>query len=95
MFPEFVFPEFEMFGRNSILDTVNWLKMEMCGLTTWLDAMRETVGSYRRVIDATIAQLTDAELHARPAQDFNSVAIILRHLGGNLQSRWTVIIGSP
>lgn len=74
---------------DSVITDAIWIKMKMCSSTTWLDAMRETVGSYRRVIDATIAQLTDAELHARPEKDFNSVAIILRHLGGNLQSRWT------
>ena len=41
------------------------------------------------MIDATIDQLTDAELFARPALGINSVAVILRHLGGNLRSRWT------
>ena len=41
------------------------------------------------MIDATIEQLTDAELFVRPAPGFNSAAIILRHLGGNLRSRWT------
>jgi hypothetical protein len=63
--------------------------METAGTTTWLDAMRDTVLSYRRMIDATIDQLTDAELVARPAPGINSIAIILRHLGGNLRSRWT------
>ena len=63
--------------------------METSNATNWLDAMRDTVLSYRRMIDATIAQLTDAELFARPAPGINSVAVILRHLGGNLQSRWT------
>jgi len=51
--------------------------------------MRDTVLSYRRMIDATIDQLTDAELVARPAPGINSIAIILRHLGGNLRSRCT------
>ncbi|QDT00450.1 DinB superfamily protein [Adhaeretor mobilis] len=51
--------------------------------------MRETIVSYRCMIDATIEQLTDEELFARPAPTTNSVAIILRHLGGNLRSRWT------
>ena len=56
---------------------------------TWIRTMRDTTVSYRRMIDATIEQLTDDELFARPAPDINSVAIILRHLGGNLFSRWT------
>ncbi len=55
----------------------------------WMDATRESVASYRRMIDASISQLSDAELFARPAPGINSVAIILRHLGGNLHSRWT------
>ncbi|NDC39419.1 MAG: DUF1572 domain-containing protein, partial [Proteobacteria bacterium] len=56
---------------------------------SWLGAAFETGHSYRRMIDAAIAQLSDAELQQRPAPGFNSVAIIVRHLGGNLMSRWT------
>lgn len=51
--------------------------------------MRATVASYRQMIDGVTGQLTDAELFARPAEGINSVAVILRHLGGNLRSRWT------
>ncbi|MFN0195211.1 MAG: DinB family protein [Planctomycetaceae bacterium] len=55
----------------------------------WLRATKETVAGYRRMIDAAIAQLSDEQFSRRPHPDFNSVAVILRHLGGNLQSRWT------
>ncbi|EMI54942.1 DUF1572 family protein [Rhodopirellula sallentina] len=55
----------------------------------WLDAARQTVVSYRNMIDASVSQLGDEELFQRPAEGINSVAIILRHLGGNLRSRWT------
>ena len=55
----------------------------------WLNVMRDTAVSYRRMIDATIAQLTDEELFCAPETGINSVANILRHLGGNLRSRWT------
>ena len=55
----------------------------------WSEAASETIVSYRRMIDAAIEQLTDEEFFQRPAPEMNSVAIILRHLGGNLQSRWT------
>lgn len=63
--------------------------METHGSQAWLDAMAATAASYRRMIDATVDQLSDAELHTRPAKGINSVAILLRHLGGNLRSRWT------
>ncbi len=55
----------------------------------WLAAVAATVASYRRMIDGAVSQLSDAELHQRPSPDVNSVAVILRHLGGNLLSRWT------
>ncbi|MEM9368010.1 MAG: DUF1572 family protein [Planctomycetota bacterium] len=55
----------------------------------WLSAMWESARGYRRMVDATVSQLSDTELFARPAPGTNSVAIILRHLGGNLRSRWT------
>lgn len=60
----------------------------------WLLSMRETIASYRRMIDATVEQLTDDELFRRPEPTANSVAIILRHLGGNLRSRWTDFLAS-
>ena len=63
--------------------------MESFPNNAWLDVAASTVASYRRMIDATVEQLSDAELHTRPAPNINSVAIILRHLGGNLRSRWT------
>lgn len=54
----------------------------------WVDAAAETIASYRRMIDATIRQLSDEEFFESPASGINSVATVLRHLGGNLQSRW-------
>ena len=57
--------------------------------SNWLHAVRESVTSYKKMIDATVAQLSDEELFRRPATEINSVAILLRHLGGNLRSRWT------
>jgi len=60
----------------------------------WLTSVKETFRSYRRMLDSAIAQLCDEELFARPAANLNSVAIILRHLGGNLYSRWTDFLTS-
>lgn len=57
--------------------------------TLWIGAMRTTVASYRKMIDGFVEQLSDNELSARPGAGINSVAVILRHLGGNLRSRWT------
>ena len=55
----------------------------------WLDAARKSVANCRRLIDAAVIQLTDDELFTSPSPNAISVANILRHLGGNLKSRWT------
>jgi len=55
----------------------------------WVKSIAATFTSYRRMIDGAIAQLSDEELCRRSRPDTNSVAVILRHLGGNLLSRWT------
>jgi uncharacterized damage-inducible protein DinB len=61
---------------------------------TWIAAVKANIASYRRMIDEAVSQLSDSELFARPQPEFNSVAIILRHLGGNLHSRWTDFLTS-
>lgn len=55
----------------------------------WLKAVLETIDASRRMIDGALNQLSEEELRRRPADGFNSIAVILRHLGGNLKSRWS------
>src|SRR5207342_1660528 len=55
----------------------------------WIDASIETIDSQRRMVDGAVQQLSDVEFFGRKAEGINSVAVILRHLGGNLLSRWT------
>lgn len=45
--------------------------------------------SQKKLADGAITQLSDAQLHQRPAPNLNSAAIIMRHLAGNMRSRWT------
>ena len=43
----------------------------------------------KALADAAIAQLDDDRLHAQLDPEANSVAMLMRHLAGNMQSRWT------
>ncbi len=43
----------------------------------------------KALADAAIAQLDDAQLHARLDAEANSVATLMQHLAGNMRSRWT------
>jgi hypothetical protein len=44
---------------------------------------------YKDWADRAVAQLDERELFQRPAPHVNSVAIIVKHLAGNLASRWS------
>ncbi len=55
----------------------------------WIEGVAATVASYRKIIDGAVEQLTDEELFISPQPHVNSVATILRHIGGNLISRYT------
>jgi uncharacterized damage-inducible protein DinB len=55
----------------------------------WLDAAIQRCQRDKGMADRAIAQLTDEEFRRRPAPGFNSVACIVRHVAGNLASRWT------
>jgi len=50
----------------------------------------ETFKSYKRLADRAIAQVeNDGDLHWQPHEDVNSIAVIVKHMSGNMVSRWT------
>ncbi len=57
------------------------------------DFLKESISEYRKYKnfgDKSFAQiLTDAEMHWQPNEESNSIAIIIKHLHGNMLSRWT------
>ena len=56
----------------------------------YLDCARFEFGRLRRLAESAIAQAPDhAALHRRLSEDSNSIAILMRHLAGNIRSRWT------
>jgi hypothetical protein len=44
--------------------------------------------------DGAISQVSNEQFFARPAAGDNSIAIIVKHMGGNLVSRWTEFLTS-
>jgi hypothetical protein len=50
---------------------------------------RREFANQRTLADRAIAQLTSAELFQALDDETNSVAVIMKHIGGNLRSRWT------
>ena len=43
----------------------------------------------KSLADKAIAQVPDRDLHWQPDKESNSIAVIMKHLSGNMMSRWT------
>jgi len=54
----------------------------------------ETLGGWKRLADRAIEQLTDDQLHKALDPETNSVAVIMKHIAGNMRSRWTEFLTS-
>jgi uncharacterized damage-inducible protein DinB len=59
-----------------------------------IDDFRSEYRRYRVIADRALAQLPDAALNRVPAPDGNSAAMIVRHVSGNLSSRFTDFLTS-
>src|ERR1700756_3083243 len=55
----------------------------------YLDEVRRNFRGYKRLAEATLAQLGVDEFFYTPDPESNSVAVIIKHISGNLRSRWT------
>ncbi|MBC8754762.1 DUF1572 family protein [Kordia sp. YSTF-M3] len=55
----------------------------------YLESTRKQFTYYKSLGDKTFAQLSDEEIHWQQNDDSNSVAIIVKHIVGNMLSRWT------
>jgi hypothetical protein len=55
----------------------------------FLKAITDAFQANKRLADRAIAQLPDDKLRLPLDQNTNSIAVIMKHVGGNLFSRWT------
>ncbi len=59
-----------------------------------LDTVRRTFDSYRTLGAKAIEQLRDGEWNRALDPESNSVAVIVKHMWGNMRSRWTDFLTS-
>ncbi len=62
--------------------------------TEFLQSAVKRLKSYKELGDKTFAQLADKDLHYRPNEASNSIAVIIQHMAGNMLSRWTDFLSS-
>lgn len=56
--------------------------------TEFLQEVRLTLRALRRQGERTLEQLEDADIAWTPDEESNSIGIIVKHLRGNMRSRW-------
>lgn len=60
----------------------------------FLDSAIKRIYYYKELGDKTLAQLNAEQLHWQPAGEPNSIYLIIKHLSGNMLSRWTDFLTS-
>lgn len=68
--------------------------MEQPLVSTWLEETKASFRSQKALGDGALRQLEDADVILRPDAASNSVAVIVKHLRGNMISRWTDFLHS-
>jgi hypothetical protein len=54
-----------------------------------LDSLRREFRNQKRLGEKALSQARDEHLHTRLDPESNSLAVLIRHLAGNMVSRWT------
>jgi hypothetical protein len=60
----------------------------------WLEIVIRQFGAGKSLAERAAAQVADEDFFREPAPGDNSVGVLMRHLGGNLRSRWTDFLTS-
>lgn len=58
-------------------------------LQSFLNDSKSAFRSYRKMAEKAIEQVSDDEFFRAIDEEANSIAAIIKHVGGNLRSRWT------
>jgi hypothetical protein len=62
--------------------------------TSYLEDSIELFRYYKKLADRAMAQVADEHLFATLDAESNSIAIIVKHMAGNMRSRWTDFLTS-
>jgi len=75
------------------VDTIGWphnIDMALQFTTSYTEDSRSLFRTYyKRLAEKAMEQVTDEQLLATLDGEMNSIALIVKHLAGNMRSRWT------
>jgi hypothetical protein len=62
--------------------------------TSYIEDSIDLFRQYKKMAEGAIAQVSDAHLTAALDSESNSIALIVKHMTGNMRSRWTDFLTS-
>ena len=62
--------------------------------TSYLEDSIGLFRHYKKLADGALAQVTDEQIYELLDEDANSIAIVIKHVAGNMKSRWTDFVTS-
>src|SRR3989454_5078287 len=62
--------------------------------TSYLEDSVALFHFYKKMAERAMEQVTDEQLFATLDEEMNSIAIIVKHMAGNMRSRWTDFLTS-
>ena len=60
----------------------------------YLEVVTKTFADQKRLAEGALLQLEAEQVHWRPDPESNSIAVIVKHMSGNMVSRWTELLTS-
>ena len=57
--------------------------------TSYVEDALELFRYYKKLGERAMEQVTDEQLFATLDEEMNSIAIVVKHMAGNMRSRWT------
>jgi Protein of unknown function (DUF1572) len=63
-------------------------------IQNYLDDARSALRAYKKLAEKGMAQLNDEEFFVTIDEESNSVAVVMKHMAGNMFSRWTDFLTS-
>ena len=68
--------------------------MPLVFTTSYVEDSRALFAQYKKLGDRAMAQVSDEQLFAALDPEANSIAILVKHMAGNMLSRWTDFLTS-
>ncbi|MGC8550979.1 MAG: DUF1572 domain-containing protein [Acidobacteriaceae bacterium] len=62
--------------------------------TSYLKDALDVFRYYKKLAERAMAQVTDEQLFVAENEESNSIAVIVKHMAGNMRSRWTDFLTS-